>query len=609
MASGYDVEKGRPSRSNSRAIVLAVLGAAVIIGIGLAIGLGVGLRSRDDKTCEMPGDSEQSRKFKSGHGEYRFATVAADSEMCSKIGTEIMGGKKGNAVDAAVASVICEGLMNAQSSGIGGGAFIVFYNRTSGLAIAINARETAPAAASQDMFVNNPSLSTYGGLAIGVPGELKGLWRLHQDHGRLPWRDLLTPTIDLCRQGAPLTQAQYNDAVEKKSELVNNPEFSFLFDSKKEVVPPGTLIRREKLAHTLQIIADEGVDAFYNGTLSQMIVDDIRDSNGTITREDLAGYTVDVTFPLTFDVKSSGLTVYTMPLPGSGVVLGYIFNILSGYGFTPDSMSTTDKAVLTYHRIVEAMKFAYAKRSELGDPKFLNISQLVRNMTSPEVGQEIRAKISDDKTHDISYYEPSFFNKNDHGTTHISVLDSEGNAVAITTTVNLQTKGFGSLVCFLNVVVVLLLLLIIISSSVSIIALLFLPSDLSFGSKMKGSRTGIIFNNEMDDFSTPNTTNAFDVPASPANFIQPGKRPLSSMTPSVFVDSKTGEVKLVIGGTGGTKITTSTALVAMRTLWFNSSLVAAVDDPRLHHQLFPPEIDVDEGFPKVDGHFTVAELT
>ncbi|XP_025091444.1 glutathione hydrolase 1 proenzyme-like [Pomacea canaliculata] len=557
MASGYDVEKGRPSRSNSRAIVLAVLGAAVIIGIGLAIGLGVGLRSRDDKTCEMPGDSEQSRKFKSGHGEYRFATVAADSEMCSKIGTEIMGGKKGNAVDAAVASVICEGLMNAQSSGIGGGAFIVFYNRTSGLAIAINARETAPAAASQDMFVNNPSLSTYGGLAIGVPGELKGLWRLHQDHGRLPWRDLLTPTIDLCRQGAPLTQAQYNDAVEKKSELVNNPEFSFLFDSKKEVVPPGTLIRREKLAHTLQIIADEGVDAFYNGTLSQMIVDDIRDSNGTITREDLAGYTVDVTFPLTFDVKSSGLTVYTMPLPGSGVVLGYIFNILSGYGFTPDSMSTTDKAVLTYHRIVEAMKFAYAKRSELGDPKFLNISQLVRNMTSPEVGQEIRAKISDDKTHDISYYEPSFFNKNDHGTTHISVLDSEGNAVAITTTVNLH-----------------------------------------FGSKMKGSRTGIIFNNEMDDFSTPNTTNAFDVPASPANFIQPGKRPLSSMTPSVFVDSKTGEVKLVIGGTGGTKITTSTALVAMRTLWFNSSLVAAVDDPRLHHQLFPPEIDVDEGFPK-----------
>ncbi|XP_025091562.1 LOW QUALITY PROTEIN: glutathione hydrolase 1 proenzyme-like [Pomacea canaliculata] len=555
MSSGYDTEKGRPARSSSRAIVFAVLGAAVIIGIGLAIGLGVGLRSRDDKTCETPITSEQSQTFKSGHGEYRFASVAADSALCSKIGTEIMGRKGGNAADAAIAAAICAGLMSAHSSGIGGGVFIVFYNRTSGQAITINARETAPAAASQDMFVNNPSLSTYGGLAIGVPGELKGLWRLHQDHGRIPWRDLLTPTIDLCRQGAPLSKAQYDAAVQKKSELVNNPEF------------------REKLAHTLQIIADEGADAFYNGTLSQMIVDDIRDSNGTITREDLADYTVDVTSPVTFNVTSSGLTVYSMPLPGSGVVLGYIFNILSGYGFTPDSMSTTDKAVLTYHRIVEAMKFAYAKRSELGDPKFLNISQLVHNMTSPEVGQEIRAKISDDKTHDIPYYEPSFFNKNDKGTSHTSVFDGEGNAVAITSTVNLY-----------------------------------------FGSKMKGNRTGIIFNNEMDDFSTPNTTNAFDVPASPANFIQPGKRPLSSMTPSVFVDSKTGEVKLVAGASGGTKITTATALVAMRTLWFNDSLVEAVDDPRVHHQLFPPEIHVDPGFPKdiqdglvAKGHKVVAQ--
>ncbi|XP_025091563.1 LOW QUALITY PROTEIN: glutathione hydrolase 1 proenzyme-like [Pomacea canaliculata] len=526
MSSGYDTEKGQPVKSNSRPIVFALLGAAVVIGIGLAVGLWLGLRLREVKPCELPSDikqsqktcdtpsgGEQGRQYKSGHGEYRFATVAADSALCSKIGTEIMGRKGGNAADAAIATVICGGLMNAHSAGIGGGAFIVFYNRTSGQAVAINARETAPAAASQDMFVSNPLLSTFGGLAIGVPGELKGLWRLHQDHG-------------------------------------------FLFDSKKEVVPPGTLIRREKLAHTLHIIADEGVGAFYNGTLSQMIVDDIRDNNGTITREDLADYTVDVASPFTFNVSSSGLRVYSMPLPGSGVVLGYIFNILSGYGFTADSMSTTDKAVLTYHRIVEAMKFAYAKRSELGDPKFLNISQVVLNMTSPEVGQEIRAKISDDHTHDIPYYEPSFFNKNEQGTSHLSVLDGEGNAVAITTTINLQ-----------------------------------------FGSKMIGYRTGIIFNNEMDDFSTPNTINAFGVPASPANFIQPGKRPLSSMSPSVFVD-QTGEVKLVAGASGGTKITTATAMTAIRTLWLNNSLVEAVEDSRVHHQLFPPEIHVDPGFPK-----------
>ncbi|PVD32770.1 hypothetical protein C0Q70_08216 [Pomacea canaliculata] len=549
MSSGYDTEKGQPVKSNSRPIVFALLGAAVVIGIGLAVGLWLGLRLREVKPCELPSDikqsqktcdtpsgGEQGRQYKSGHGEYRFATVAADSALCSKIGTEIMGRKGGNAADAAIATVICGGLMNAHSAGIGGGAFIVFYNRTSGQAVAINARETAPAAASQDMFVSNPLLSTFGegsghrgaGGAEGLVAAAPGSW------ADLPWRDLLTPTIEPVSVWGTTNQSSVSSCSGKKN---------FLFDSKKEVVPPGTLIRREKLAHTLHIIADEGVGAFYNGTLSQMIVDDIRDNNGTITREDLADYTVDVASPFTFNVSSSGLRVYSMPLPGSGVVLGYIFNILSGYGFTADSMSTTDKAVLTYHRIVEAMKFAYAKRSELGDPKFLNISQVVLNMTSPEVGQEIRAKISDDHTHDIPYYEPSFFNKNEQGTSHLSVLDGEGNAVAITTTINLQ-----------------------------------------FGSKMIGYRTGIIFNNEMDDFSTPNTINAFGVPASPANFIQPGKRPLSSMSPSVFVDSKQER--------------SNWWLTAIRTLWLNNSLVEAVEDSRVHHQLFPPEIHVDPGFPK-----------
>ncbi|KAK3107605.1 hypothetical protein FSP39_018203 [Pinctada imbricata] len=229
---------------------------------------------------------------------------------------------------------------------------------------------------------------------------------------------------------------------------------------------------------------------------------------------------------------------------------------VTGYGMTPDTLKTRDQQLLAYHRIVEAFKFAYAKRTDLGDANFVNVTEIVRNLTSRAYADTIRSEIWDNTTHGTFYYGPTFYDRLTTSTAHLSVLGNDSLAVSVTTTVNLR-----------------------------------------FGSGVMGHRTGILFNDEMDDFSTPNITNAFGIPPSPANFIKPGKRPLSSMCPMVMVD-KTGVVKMVVGAAGGSRITTSTAFVASKVLLFGDNIKQAIDFPRLHHQLLPPVLQYETNFPK-----------
>ncbi|ESO97810.1 hypothetical protein LOTGIDRAFT_152913 [Lottia gigantea] len=468
--------------------------------------------------------------------------------------------KGGSTVDAAIATLLCVGLANSMSTGIGGGHFMTIYKRTSKKVYTINAREMAPSAATQEMFKTKSSEK--GGLAIAVPGQLMGMWQAYKIGGKLPWKDLFKPAISLCKNGIPVSSTLMSAM---HSELRKNPPANlrklFTNPDTKTYYKAGEKMKRPELARTLEAVANEGVKAFYNGSLTDVISKEIKDAGGIITSDDLRNYVATVDDPVSIKLYD-GITVYSPPPPSTGAVFQYVLNILNGYKMVPSDFETKTQT-LTEHRIIEAFKFAFARRSTLGDPEVgtaefkHNISQIVSDLTNLNYGETTRYKINDNKTFKYKHYHPAFSLTETHGTTHLSLLGPNGDAVAITSTVNLY-----------------------------------------FGSDVVGENTGIIYNDEMDDFSTPNTTNYFGVPASPANFIKPMKRPLSSMTPSIAV-APSGDVVMVVGASGGTKITTAVARVVMESLWFKWGIKKSIDYPRLHDQLVPEVCEAERGYPAV----------
>ncbi|KAI2668899.1 Glutathione hydrolase 1 proenzyme [Labeo rohita] len=397
----------------------------------------------------------------------------------------------------------------------------------------INARETAPKYASDDMFDKE---ETKPGLFIAVPGELRGYELAHKRHGRLPWRELFEPSIKLAQRGIPIGKAMAKAIKENEKAILNNAAFEVFCDSNKTILKENDTVRFLKLAVTYQKIADEGPKAFYDGSLTQSIVDEIKaEGYKPVLNEYALNFTV-------------GKYIFHAPdAPFGGPVLALILNILKGYNISSNSVSTTGNKTLTYHRMIEAFRFADVQKSKLGDPLDENITEIVSefvlNMTSDSFANHIRSTIKDDIKQDTDMM------------TSLKVL---------------QLMTMAHLTC---------------------------PSSqkmgVHFGSQVMSPSTGIIFNNQMLDFKDTDLTNGN---ITQTNSIKPGKRPLSSMCPTIILDKNSGQVKMVVGGSGGTNITTATAQVILNYLFFDYDVKRAVNEPRV--QITPNMTFVDENFDK-----------
>lgn len=481
----------------------------------------------------------------------KHGAVACDVPACSTLGTEILK-RGGSAVDASITTALCIGSINSFSSGIGGGGFMIVKPAGDENATAFNFREKAGRYAHKDMYKSNPLLSKFGGLAVAVPGEIAGLYEAYTrfSSGRLSWAELVEPVARLNREGfaveEPLAMAAGIIAAVSDNEHREMREmFDWLFDEQDLPLTPGARAFRPNLAHTLDLIARNGSAAvFYDpeGPIAPNLVRAVKSTGGILTLEDFADYDVEVGPAITALFR--GREVATAPNPASGPILINGLNVLGG--FEKPMQAPSDFEGVATQRLVETMKWMGAGRSQLGDPVDIDNSALIKEILDPKWADMIRTNISDDNTHPWQFYSPAYEGKDPHGTAHFSVLDADGMAVSMTTTVNLL-----------------------------------------FGSLVVDPVTGIVLNNEMDDFSTPGTRNAFDLEPSIYNYIAPFKRPLSSCVPTVITDLTTQWPEFVIGAAGGSKILTSVFQAIVRKLEYGMPLLDVVRAPRIHHQLLP----------------------
>uniref|UniRef100_J3KWG7 Uncharacterized protein n=2 Tax=Oryza brachyantha TaxID=4533 RepID=J3KWG7_ORYBR len=401
------------------------------------------------------------------------------------------------------------------------------------------------------MYASNPTSKYKGALAMGIPGELAGLHAAWSRYGRLPWKDLFAPAIKLARDG--YTVVPYVAAALKKTEqdVLADPGLRAVFAPEGRLLAAGEVCRNPALADTLEAVANDGVEALYGGAVGERFVADVRRAGGIATVDDLRAYKVEVSDAMRADAM--GYTILGMPPPSSGAVgTALVLNILGGY----KSLEFL-KGFLGVHRLIEALKHMLAIRMALGDPDFVNVAGSVSEMLSPAFADKIRQKIVDNTTFPPGYYFPKWSQLRDHGTSHLCVVDGDRNAVAMTTTVNYY-----------------------------------------FGAHVLSPSTGIVLNNEMDDFSVPAERTPDHLPPAPANFIAPGKRPLSSMTPSIIL--KDGQLAGVVGGSGGTNIIATVAQVFLNHFVVGMHPLAAVQHPRVYHKLVPNEV-VYEDETVVDG--------
>jgi len=475
--------------------------------------------------------------------------VVSAHPLASMVGLDILK-QGGNAIDAAIATQLALAVVYPGAGNIGGGGFMVAHLKD-GRNICIDYREKAPAKASRDMYLDKEgnaqsNLSRYGHLASGVPGTVAGIFT-QMKYAKLPFAKLIQPAIDLAENGFAITAAQASSLNYNKKEFLqqNNTPVAFVKDTAWKT---GDILIQKELANTLKRIRDNGQKGFYEGETAAFIVAEMQKGNGIISLDDLKNYEAKERTACDFTYK--GYQVITMPLPSSGgVILEQMMKMVENRNIAALKFQTAESVQL----MTEVERRAYADRAEfLGDPDFVKVPvktlvsepYLKERMKDYEPGKAGNSKITGAGTI-----------KESEETTHFSVIDNEGNAVAITTTLN----------------------------------------D-SYGSHTVVSGAGFILNNEMDDFSAkPGVPNMYGALGNDKNAIAPAKRMLSSMTPTLVL--KKGKPYLVVGTPGGTTITTSVFQTLVNILEFNMDAVDAVNKPKFHHQWSPDRIDVEKDFP------------
>jgi gamma-glutamyltranspeptidase/glutathione hydrolase len=475
--------------------------------------------------------------------------VSADTELASRAGAEMLR-KGGNAADAAVAAALASGVVQPSASGLGGGGFAVVVS-PDGKRSVLDFREVAPAAAARDMFLGAdgkvvPGRSTVGGLAVAVPAEARGLWTLHERFGELPAKTVAEAAARLASDGFDVGPQLAN-----RLSITKHAEVQALFSVGGQVAREGDVVRQQALARTIRQWAATRGEVLHSGPGAKAVVAEVKAAGGLLTEADLAAWKPVDREPVVASYR--GYTVVTMPPPSSGgVVLAQMFGVLEGYDVKELGHGSADHA----HLLAEVMKHAYADRAHfLGDPDFADVP--VQRLTGPERVDEVRRAIWPGRTQPTEAYGLPVEPPKDAGTEHISALDPDGMAVALTTTINT-----------------------------------------SFGSGLVVEPLGVILNNQMDDFAAaPGVPNAFGLVQGEANAIAPGKRPLSSMSPTVLLDPD-GRVVMVVGASGGSQIISGVLQVVSNVVDFGMDPQEAVAAPRVHHQWLPDELVVEPGTPR-----------
>jgi len=485
---------------------------------------------------------------------FEHAAVAADHPVASQAGLEMLK-KGGNAVDAAVATSFCLSVVRPYSCGLGRGGFMVIHDPGTDDAVVINYRETAPAAVGPRHYVklDDPLASRYGHHAAGVPGTVAGLLYALEHYGTLDRRAVLAPAIRAAEDGVPADANYVAACKDVAKKLDEHPRLRSLAETvwrdrcREGSLKVGDIVRNPDQARALRLIARHGADAFYRGEIADAIVRTMREHGGTIARDDLAGYEVDVITPLRRRFRD--YEILAMPPPSSGGIA--ILQMFGMVEFRYDQIRQLPVNSPAYvHFIAETMKHAFADRAEwLADPAFVDVP--VSRLLDEDYLERLAWSISRTWTMKPQNYGSRRPPPDDAGTSHLSVVDENGMAVACTETINL---GYGSLVT--------------------------VPGF------------GFCLNNEMDDFTTvPGEPNAFGLTQSERNAPEPGKRPLSSMSPTIVVQG--GRAVLVGGASGGPRIITGTFQCLVDCMLYGETAAQAVARPRFHHQWLPDALRIE----------------